>query len=404
MKIGIIREGKVPVDKRVALLPQQCIQLQNQFPEIQFIVQTSPIRSVLDEDYAKLGIPVQEDLRECDILFGVKEVPIAELIPNKTYFFFSHTIKKQPYNRELLRAILAKNIRLLDYERLTDTKNKRLVAFGRFAGIVGTYNGILTYGKRFKLFNLTPAHILNSYEKLQSEYAKVQLPPIKIALTGHGRVGKGSTEVLDGMGIKKVTKEEFVQNTFEEAVYVQLTSRDYYKPKANENQDWNIKDFYKNPENFERAFSPYLQQANLIISAHYWDPKADILFTKADMKNADFKAKVIADITCDIEGSIPSTLKPSTIEDPIYDYNPQTEKVETFFVDEQNVTVMAVDNLPCELPIDASESFGDQLSEFIFPSLVKGDAEEILKRATITENGKLTEAYQYLQDYVDGKE
>jgi saccharopine dehydrogenase (NAD+, L-lysine forming) len=401
MKIAIIREGKVPPDHRMPLAPLQCKQYMTLHKEFEFIIQQSEVRCVADSEFEKQGLRVLPDISEADLLMGIKEVPIDMLIPNKTYMFFSHTMKKQAYNRGLLQAILAKNIRLIDYECLVDDLGARVVAFGRFAGIVGAYNGILTYGKRFGLFDLKPAYACVTLRELKKEFAKIKLPPIKIILTGTGRVGKGSKEMLDLMHIKQVFPQEFLQDEFDEPVYTILRSENYYKPKNETNTQ--TLGFYQYPENYETDFLKFAQVGDLFISGHYWNPKAMHLFTIADMQKPDFKIKVIADVTCDIGGSIPSTIRASKITDPAYNFNPATAQEELAYAHPDNITVMAVDNLPCELPADASEAFGEQLLQWVFPALLNGDIDGILERATVTKNGQLTPRFAYLQDYVDGQ-
>jgi saccharopine dehydrogenase (NAD+, L-lysine-forming) len=400
IKIGILKEGKVPVDKRVPIIPSQAKIALDKFSDLEIVAQTSDIRCFEDADYANEGVKIVQEVDDCDILLGVKEVPIKNLIANKTYLFFSHTIKEQPYNRELLREILKKNIRLIDYELLTDQSNTRIVAFGRYAGIVGAYNGILTYGKRYNLFRLRPAHKCFDLEDLKTEYQKVKLPKIKIAVTGGGRVSKGAMEVLTGMNIRKVTPAEFLTNLYDEPVYAQLNSRDYNKPIAG--GEFNRSEFYEHPENYESDFLKFAQVADVLIAGAFWDPEAPVLFKREDIIRPDFKIRVIADITCDIEGSIPSTKRSSTIDDPIYDYNPSDDEVEAPLKDEGNITVMAVDNLPCELPRDASTDFGNEMVNNVLPHLLSDDEQEVIKRAVIAENGRLTERFQYLQNYVDG--
>lgn len=401
-KIGIIKEGKVPIDRRVPLTPAQAREVMDAMENVEVICQSSDIRCFDDEEYRKNGIEVVDDISNCDILMGVKEVPIEKLIPNKTYFFFSHTIKEQPYNRNLLRAILDRKIRLIDYETLTDKNGKRIVAFGRYAGIVGAYNGILTYGKRYNLYDVRPAHKCFDLEDLRTELKKVSLPNIKIVITGGGRVSRGAMEVLNGIGIRRVSPYEYINNIFDEPVYTQLNSRDYNKPK--DGSEFSREEFYDAPENFESDFLKYAHTSDLLIACAFWDPRAPMLFKKEDITHPAFKIKVIADITCDIEGSIPSTKRPSTIDDPIYDYNPEDYKIEPPLSDEANITVMAVDNLPCELPRDASEDFGRELVDNVIPHLLGDDNDGIIKRATIAKNGHLTEDYSYLQDYVSGKD
>jgi len=398
-KIGLIREGKIPTDKRVPLTPLQAKVVKDRFG-VELVVQSSDIRCFPDRDYQDLGLEIVDSINDCDIILGVKEVPLDKLIPNKTHFFFSHTIKKQEYNRELLKTILEKNVRLIDWETLTNESGNRIIAFGRWAGIVGAYNGLWTFGKRYNLYELRRAHECFDYTDLKTEYEKIELPPIKIAVTGGGRVSKGAMEVLLGAGIRQVTPHDFLEKNFKEPVFTQLNTRDYHI-RVNEGE-FHRNEFYTNPELYKGDFHKFTKVTDLLIAGAFWDPAAPVLFHREDVMKDDFDIRVIADITCDIEGSIPSTKKPSTIDDPIYDYNPSDDVVEQALSDEGNITVMAVDNLPCELPRDASESFGNELIENVLPELLGNDDKKIIQKATIAANGKLTHYYAYLQDFVDG--
>jgi saccharopine dehydrogenase (NAD+, L-lysine forming) len=400
IKLGIIRETKNPPDKRVALTPQQCVEVLKQYPDIEIFVQPSELRGYKDEEYQKLGIELKEDLSACDILLGIKEVKILTLLDEKTYFFFSHTIKKQPYNRDLLRTILQKKIRLIDYETLTDIHGNRIIAFGRYAGIVGAYNGILTYGKKYNLFHLKPANECLDKNEMKSEYLKMKLPPIKIVVTGGGRVANGAIEVLDAMGIKRVNPEDIIKSTFDYPVYAQLRSKDYHFPK--DGSEWDSDHFYAHPEKYDSFFMQYAKYTDILMACAFWDPKAPKLFTLTEIKKPEFKLRVIADITCDIDGSIPTTLKATTIADPVYDYKPDTDEIVAPYSNENNISVMSVDNLPCELPRDSSAYFGKQMIENVLPNLFGNDESGIISRATIAENGELTKNYRYLQNYVDG--
>jgi len=400
VKIGIIKEGKVPTDKRVPLIPAQCQEILSAFSDVIIKCQASDIRCYPDEEYANAGVEVVDDISDCDIILGVKEVPIPMLMQGKTHFFFSHTMKEQEYNRDLLQAILSKDVQLIDWECLTSKNGQRLIAFGRYAGIVGAYNAIWTYGKRYNLFNIRRAHECFDLDDMKTEYAEVKLPAVKIVLTGGGRVTKGAMEVLLGMGIRKVSPSEFISEYFDEPIFTQLNSRDY-NVKANGSL-FNREEFYADPSGYVSGFTPFAHKADILIAGAFWDPKAPVLFEREDVLQSDFKIRVIGDITCDIEGSIPSTKEPSTIDDPIYDYNPSNDKVEPAISDEGNITVMAVDNLPCELPRNASEDFGKEFVKYILPNLIGEDKDDIIKRATITSNGKLTAQFSYLQDFVDG--
>lgn len=399
LRIGIIKEGKVPVDKRVPLTPKKCVEALQQFPGLEIIKQPSDICCFSDEEYRELGILVQQDLSDCDILMGVKEVPVDQLIPNKTYFFFSHTIKKQTHNAKLLRAVLDKGITLIDYETLTAKNGHRVVAFGRYAGIVGAYNGILTYGKKHGLFDLKPAYLCHEMEDMQEEYFKVKLPPIKIAVTGGGRVAGGAMEVLDKIGIRKVSVFDYLYKQFNEPVYAQLHSGDYNtRPDV---EVWHSPDFYENPHLYQSTFRKFTRVTDLLLACAYWDPRAPKLFTENDTRQPDFNTDTIADITCDVDGSIPTTKTSTTILSPAFDYNTTTGELEEAYSKKNNITVMAVDNLPCELPRNASRDFGRHLIDNVFPHLFNGDKEGVLERGTIAKNGKLTERYSYLQDYAD---
>ncbi len=400
MKIGIIKERKNPPDKRVVFTPKKCKELLTKYPQLELKVESSDIRVFSDEAYIKEGIEVVTDVSDCDVLLGVKEVPISHLIANKKYFFFSHTIKKQPYNRDLLLAILLKNIELHDHEVITDSRGKRLVAFGRYAGIVGAYNGFRTFGLKFDLFNLPKAEDLEDQKTLINELKKIELPPIKIVLTGRGRVGSGVKEMLDGMNLRQVSVDAFLNETFDEPVYVQIDVLDYNKRKDGKVLD--NRDFYTNPHEYESNFMRFAKVADMYIAGHFFSDGAPYIFTRDDAKSKDFNIKVVADVSCDIDGPVASTIRPSIIAEPIYGYQPQSEQ-EVYFKNKNAIAVMAVDNLPCELPKDASEGFGEQFAKYVIPAFFNNDADGILERSCVTKNGKLTKHFSYLQDYVDGK-
>ncbi len=402
VRIGLIREGKVPPDKRVPFTPAQCEEIEQRYPNVKMSVQESEIRCYKDHEYSDLDIEVSKDLSHCQILMGIKEVPINNLINGKTYLFFSHTLKKQPHNRKLLQAVMQKNITLIDYEALKDRHGNRLVAFGRFAGIVGAYNGLLTWGKRFNLYQLRRAFECHDINDLKLELRKVKLSPIRIVLTGAGRVGKGAMETLDSAGIRKVTVHDFLNRTFDEPVYVQLSSADYHRRK--EGGHFNRDEFHNHPERYDSFFIDFVKSADLLLAGAFWNPKAPVLFTREDMLSPGFRTKVIADITCDINGSVPSTKKASTIVDPFYDYDAGDNNVYPPFSDKDRVTVMAVDNLPCELPRSASEEFGRDLIDRILPMLIGPDKEKVIERATIAKAGVLTRHFDYLQDYATAVE
>lgn len=399
IRIGLLKEGKVPPDKRVPFTPQQCEEIEQRFTHVKVICEQSEVRCYHDDEYRELGFEVTPDIGDCDILMGIKEVPAAKLIPGKTYLFFSHTIKKQPHNRGLLREILNKKIRLIDYEALKDTQGNRLVAFGRFAGIVGAYNGLWAYGKRYHAYHLKRAFACFDINDLKLELRNLKLPPVKIALTGGGRVAKGAMETLDTAGIRKVNLLDFLTRRFDYPVYVQLNSHDYHTRR--DGGHFNREEFHLHPERYECNFVQLTRVADILLAGAFWNPAAPVLFTRNDMQHPDFRIRIIADITCDIEGSIPSTKRASTIPDPLYDYDPVTDRVLPALSGPHHVTVMAVDNLPCELPRNASEEFGRDLIDRILKPLLIEDKEGIIERATVAKDGRLTTAFAYLQDYVD---
>jgi alanine dehydrogenase len=403
MKLGVIREGKNPPDKRVPLTPEQCVEIEKRFPNVEVVVQTSQVRKITDEAYKSAGVTVVENVDDCDVLIGVKEVNKQDLIPNKKYLFFSHTFKKQPYNRELLKEILSKKIQLIDYEVLTNKNGKRLIGFGKYAGIVGCYNGFLTYGRKHNLYNLKPANQCEDRVEFEEELEKVKLPSnFKLVLTGFGRVGHGAREIVELLGLKEVSATEFLNNDFDVPVYTQLKVQDYFEPE--DGTAFNKSKFYESGKGHISVFNKYLEVANMYVACHYWDSSSPFVFTREDLKSSDIKTSVVADISCDIDGPVASTIRPSTIADPIYGYNPITEKEDDFMKDNV-IAVMAVDNLPCELPKDASKDFGIELLDKILPNLFGEDVDGVIERASQTNlNGELTKHFSYLENYLKGLE
>lgn len=401
MKFALIKERKNPPDRRVVFSPQALEKLKTDFPEAELVIESSDIRVFKDSEYSNLGFTVSNDVTDADVMLGVKEVPISALIPNKSYFFFSHTIKKQPYNRDLLRAILDKNITMYDHETIVNEKNNRLIGFGYYAGVVGAYNGFRAYGLKYGSFNLPKAETLKDRDALNAELDKIEVPKMKIVLTGSGKVGTGAKEILDHLKIKEVSVDDYLNKTFDEAVYVQIDVLDYNIRR--DGQDLGKYDFYNNPEDYNSNFMRFAKVSDVFIAGHFFGDGAPYLFTREDAKSPDFNIKLVADISCDIDGPVASTIKPSTIADPIYGYDPQTEQ-ETDYKNDNAIVVMAVDNLPCELPNNASRGFGFMFLKYVIPAFFNGDKDGILDRAKMTENGKLTERFAHLQDYVDGKE
>lgn len=395
LKIGILREEKVPHDRRVAFTPEQCKHIESTF-NVKIIVQPSDWRVIKDSQYTAAGITLRDNLTDCDILIGIKEVPAENLIPEKKYLFFSHTIKKQAHNKKLMKALIEKKICMIDYETMTDEHFNRIIGFGHYAGIVGTYNGILGYGLKYNLFNLKRAVDCTDMNEVKEELKKVNLPNLKIIITGNGRVANGAIELAGMLHLRRITPYEFTHYTFREPTYTQLHSSNYNEPL--DGSAWNTEKFYSHPDKFRSTFMKYARFCDLLIHCSYWNPKAPLLFTKQEMKSPEFGISVIADVTCDINGSIPSTTKASTIAEPFYGYDTKSEQETTAF-SKDAITVMAIDNLPCELPLNASEDFGKELIDKVLPFLLKEDNNEMIERATIVKNGKLMPRFDYLKDY-----
>ena len=397
MKIGIIKECKTPSDKRVVFTPSKCLAAKKLYPEVEFLIQSSDVRCYSDKEYSDLGFSVVDDVSSADVLIGVKEVPIDKLIANKKYFFFSHTIKKQAYNKNLLLSILHNNIELFDHETIVDKNNNRLIGFGYYAGVVGAYNAFRALGLKNDSFILPKASELKDRKELNAELLKISIPDMKIVLTGKGRVGSGAKEILDFLQIKEVSISDYLNKSFEEAVYIQIDVLNYNN--RIDNQTLDRFDFYKNPSEYKSTFNKFSSTSDMFIAGHYYDKNAPNLITLEDVNLDDFKIKLIADISCDINGPIVSTIRSSTIKDPIYGYDPISNK-EVDYNQAGAITVMAVDNLPCELPRDASESFGEMFITDVLPSFFNEDKDGVLQRSKMTSKGELTDKFSYLSDFI----
>lgn len=393
--LGLLRETKFPPEKRVAFTPAQCHTLQAS-GQYDVWVQPYPNRCFSDAEYRKEGIELREDLSSCDYLFGIKEVQPEAILPGKTYFIFSHTIKKQPHNRRLLQTFIQKGCTLIDYECLRDISGQRILGFGFHAGLVGAYNAIRAYGLRYGIFDLKPAYQCRDYEEMKKYLAAVKLPPVKILITGDGRVAHGVVELLEELNIKKVGETAFLTREFFEPVFCKINYDTYYMHKGG--RAFDKAHFREHSEEYVSDFFRFARVSDILITGHYWDARSPVLFTVEEMQNPDFKIKVVADITCDIGGSVPCTIRASEIEKPFYGFNPFTGK-ETPPFDEMSVTVMAVDNLPCEIPRDASHYFGNELSVKVLPLLLGEDPFRLIEKATIVKEGCLTPAYAYLEEY-----
>jgi alanine dehydrogenase len=396
MKIGLIRERKMPPDVRVALTPVQCAALMNRWPQVTVVAEASPNRCFSDEEYESAGIAVVTDLSDCDVLLGIKEVPKEHLLAGKTYFFFSHTIKKQPYNLEMLREIIGKGIRLIDYETLKWENGQRVLGFGRFAGIVGAYNGLLTWGKKTGLFALKPAWQCEDYRELLQQAGAVDIGNLKIVLTGGGRVANGALDFLRNLRIREVTPYQFIHRQYDEPVFVHLNSPEIYRHK--EGKPWDTQHFYTHHQEYESSFADFTGCTDILMNGIFWTADLPPLFSKEEAAGPDFRIRVIADISCDVEGSVPITWKATSIQDPVIGWSRSLQKPCEPYKDD-SIDIMAVSNLPNELPCDASEEFGEHLLQYVFPELLAGHS-RMISGATIAEGGGLTEGYGYLEDWV----
>jgi saccharopine dehydrogenase (NAD+, L-lysine forming) len=398
-KIGLIREGKTPADNRVSLTPSQCKWIQKNAPDIRIVAQSSPHRCFSDKEYISAGVEVKESMDDCDILLGIKEVPVEQLIEGKTYMFFSHTKKKQPHNRGLLQAILDKKITLVDYECLEHEDGQRIIGFGFFAGIVGAHNGMMAYGNRTGLFTLERVYKQRSFRELIHTYFGLRLPNVKIAVTGSGRVAHGILEIMNLMGIHEVEPDDYLSRRFAYPVYTQLKGGELYRKKGT--GTYNREDFHHHPEQYECIFLPYASQTDILMNGVYWEKNIPRLFEKDDVKADNFIIRTIADITDDRDGSVPINTGDQTIEDPVYGIDRNSlEKTAAYLPN--SIDIMAVGNLPNELPRDASRYFGEQLIKHVLEDLV-GNGSAIIARATMAKEGKLGPGFSYLQEYVDGK-
>ncbi len=398
-KIGLIREGKIPADNRVALTPAQCKWIHKTYPDIEVVAEASPGRCFSDREYEMAGVEIRTDINDCDFLLGIKEVPTGNLLPGKTYCFFSHTKKKQPQNQPLLKAVLDKKIKLIDYECLEHEDGQRIIGFGFFAGVVGAHNGIMAYGERTGLYKLDRVYTQRSFRELIHAYFGLRLPNVKVAVTGSGRVAHGILEIMNLMGILEVEPDDYLKRRFSYPVYTQLKGADLYEHK--QTGKYNREEFHTHPEDYKCRFLPYASQTDILMNGVYWDKNVPRLFEKEDIQQDDFIIQTISDITDDTNGSVPINLGDQKIENPVYGVDRKGFGKTAPFI-KSSVDVLAVGNLPNELPRDASRYFGEQLIKFVLEDLL-GNGSDILDRATIAENGKLTEHFQYLKEYAEEK-
>lgn len=397
MKIGIVRETRRWDDRRVAITPETAGMIQKNYPHVELVVQSSQVRAYPDGDYQKLGIPIVEDVSDCDVLIGVKEVAEEGLIEEKTYVMFAHVAKMQTHNQQFFQYMAKKKITLLDYEYFTRENQSRVVAFGFWAGVVGTYYAFVAVAKRFCQLDLPAPQDCRDLSDLHQKLKQMDVPPIKIVVTGGGRVAAGAMEIIHHLGIAEVLPRDFLEEEYDHPVFTRLDPADYVRRGAGQ---FNFDHFIKNPQEYESIFHPYTKVADVFIPCHFWDKNSPVFFTAEDLKVKDFSISIIADVSCDIPGPIPTTIRSSTLDEPFYDVDPETLEEQQPFSSPGHVTVMAVDNLPTALPVDASRTFALDMYNEVFPSLFGNDKDGVIERATILKDGKLTARFNYLKDFL----
>jgi len=406
--ISIIKEARVD-ENRTPFVPNQIQTLISNFPNLKILVQPSKNRCFKDEDYSRVGAKIEEDISQSDIIFGIKEVEISKLIENKTYLFFSHTskvghhigevIKDKAiiYKKKLLKEVIKKNITLIDYENIRDTSGEgyRYLGFGRFAGIIGAYNTLNLYLKLNNKQQLPRAFEINNYEQVKKLINKQNFNKLKILLTGSGRASKGAIEILKHANIKQVSTNDYLNNKYDEAVFCNISAKKHIERK--DGKDSSHQDYILNPHEYNSKVKNYLFDTDIFIACHYWDPKFPKLFSSKQIN--EFKnLKIIGDVTCDINGSVPTTIRSTSIAKPYYSIN--TDSMKEIELGNKGIAVMAVDNLPSELPREASEEFGSSIISEILPYLIDKDDGRI-NRATTASNGKFCGNFTYLNDFIN---
>ncbi len=433
-KIGIRIEDKYVMERRVAITPKHAESLiQDEGMEI--YVEPSAKRIFSDEEFKNIGANLTSDLSQIPVIFGVKEMPINFFEAHKTYVFFSHVIKGQPYNMPMLKAMMDKKCTLIEYEKITDDEGRRLIFFGRFAGLAGMINSLWSLGQRFlnqgvenPFSALKQSHLYHSLEEAKAEITKVseiiktqglpkELCPLIIGFTGYGNVSRGAQEIADLLPIKEISPDELLklQQSGVEAdnkmvFKVVFKESDISSPK-DKSADFVLEHYYNHPEAYENAFEKYVPHISILMNCMYWDDKYPRIVTKDFLSElyakGEMKLKVIGDITCDPDGSIECTHIGTEIEDPVFVYNPKTRKPKMGFEGE-GILVMSVDILPSELPRDSSIAFGDALFKYV-KSIATADYNKSfenlnlpapIKRAVIIHQGILTPDYQYINEFL----
>jgi len=431
-KVGIRYEDKYVMERRVPLTPDHIRELIKE--GIEFEVVKSAKRIFKDAEFTDAGATLVEEVSDAQVVLGVKEMPIGYFKEGKAYIFFSHTIKGQPYNMPLLRDMMSSKITLVDYEKIADEKGRRLIFFGRFAGLAGMINSFWSLGQRLKVkgietsfTKLKQTHNYNSLDEVKEVVSEIgndinkngvhtDIHPLVVGITGYGNVSKGAQEILNLLPVEYIKPEEL--STLEERndlsnkkVYAVVFEEKHISKPIDSKKEFVLDEYYNHPELFENQFEQYVPHLTILMNCMYWDDKYPRIITKDFLEklysNGEPKLKVIGDVTCDPDGSIECTHKGTEIEDPVFVYDPFSRKP-TMGFDGDGLLIMAVDILPSELPRESSQTFSDALLGFM-PEICAADynadfavlklpAE--IKRATILHKGELTPDYKYLEDFV----
>lgn len=432
--IGIRHEDKYLMERRAPLTPKHVARLIKQH-QLDFIVQTSEKRVFGDDEYIAAGAKIAKDLKKCQIIFGVKEMPESFFEEEKTYVFFSHVIKGQSYNMPMLRKMMELKCNLIDYERVIDEQNKRLIFFGRYAGLAGMINSFWSLGLRLKhlgydskFIKMKQAHQYSSLDEAKEDISAIgqliaeqglpeNLVPFVIGFTGYGNVSQGAQEICGLLPVKEISPEKLLtlknrKTLPNNIVYKVIFKEEHIAEPLDPHADFDLHEYYQHPEKYKPAFEKYLPHLSMLINCVYWDARYPKLVTKEYLKKAFAKGqprlKVIGDISCDVNGSVECTTKATEIQDPIFVYNPFTDEI-TMGHEGEGILDMAVDILPAELPRDASSGFADVLVNFVKPiydcdftqNFLDLDLPRAMKKALILHNGQLTPEYQYLEKFVN---
>lgn len=430
--IAIRHESKYEMERRVPIVPAHVGDLIKKEYEVH--VQSSSKRVFTDEEYRKAGAIVNNDISDADIIFGVKEIPLEELMKGKTYIFFSHVIKGQSYNMPMLKRLMELDCNLIDYEKVTDEFNKRIIFFGKYAGYAGTINTLWSAGQRYLRMGIsTPfvkikqshnypslAEAKKAINEVGLEIMKNGLPkeihPFIIGVTGYGNVGMGVQEILNLLPSKEISPDEIKNIASNKDLPNNIIYKVVFKEQdmvknIDANKPFDLQHYYKNPQEYSSVFNQYIEHLNVLIHASYWDNRYPRVISKNEIANLYSKPNpklvVIGDISCDPDGGIEFTHKGTEISDPVFVYNPSTEKA-TMGFDGDGIVVMSVDILPSELPRDSSFGFSEALRPFV-ESIAECDFNEdydnlnlapAIKRALILKNGKLTKPFEYIEKYI----